>query len=185
MSVFEVFAREEQRSLVSGMTPFQGHAAHLTTASKICLIRLDGEVVGFHERDFRRNRVAYDVSHYIPILERKPGVIRKAAPFRAEHLPAPLAQVQARLNGREDGGEQMVRIFLEARDHGLEVVAAACAGALEADLCNGDVIPNILSRRCEPGPMPEVATPAGLELRTEPVADCARYDMLLAREENG
>ena len=148
-------------------------------------IRLDGEVVGCHERDFGRNRVAYDVSHYIPILERKPGAIRNGAPFRAEHLPAPLAHVRARLDGREDGGEHMVRILLEARDHGLEAVAAACAEALEAGVCNADVILNILSRRCEPGPVPEVATPAGLELRTEPVADCARYDMLLAGEDSG
>ena len=79
----------------------------------------------------------------------------------------------------------MVRILLEARDHGLEAVAAVCAEALEAGVCNADVILNILSRRCEPGPVPEVATPAGLELRTEPVADCARYDMLLAGEESG
>ena len=214
MSIFEVFACEERRCLVPGMAPFRGHAAHPTTASKTCLIRfdnnkysvearaagravevrawadrveirLDGEVVGCHERDFGRNRVAYDVSHYIPILERKPGAIRNGAPFRAEHLPAPLAHVRARLDSRENGGEHMVRILLEARDHGLEAVAAACAEALEAGVCNADVILNILSRRCDPGPVPEVATPAGLELRTEPVADCARYDMLLAGEDSG
>ena len=121
-------------------------------------IRLDGEVVGCHERDFRRNRVAYDVSHYIPILERKPGAIRNGAPFRAEHLPPPLARVRERLDDREDGGADMVRILLSAREHGLEVVAAACAEALEAGVCNADVIVNILSRRCEPLPVPDVAT---------------------------
>ena len=65
------------------------------------------------------------------------------------------------------------------------MVAAACAEALEAGVCNADVIVNILSRRCEPLPVPDVATPAGLELRSEPVADCARYDMLLAGENSG
>ncbi|MDE0343098.1 MAG: IS21 family transposase, partial [Deltaproteobacteria bacterium] len=142
-------------------------------------IRLDGEVVGSHARDFRRNRVAYDVRHYIPVLERKPGAIRNGAPFRAEHLPAPLARVRERLDGRENGGADMVRILLGARDHGLEAVAAACAEALAAGVCNADVILNILSRRCQPSPVGDVATPAGLELRSEPAADCARYDMLL------
>ena len=161
MSIFEVFACEERRCLVPGMAPFRSHAVHLTTASKTCLIRfdnnkysvearavgrvvevrawadrveirLDGEVVGCHERDFGRNRVAYDVSHYIPILERKPGAIRNGAPFRAEHLPAPLAHVRAHLDSRENGGEHMVRILLQARDHGLEAVSATCAEALEA-----------------------------------------------------
>ena len=41
MSIFEVFACEERRCLVPGMAPFRGHAVHLTTASKTCLIRFD------------------------------------------------------------------------------------------------------------------------------------------------
>ena len=214
MSIFEVFACEEQRCLVPGIAPFRGHASHPTTASKTCLvrydnnkysvearaagrpvevraladrveIRLDGEVVGSHARDFRRNRVAYDVRHYIPVLERKPGAIRNGAPFRAEHLPAPLARVREHLDGRDDGGADMVRILLGARDHGLEAVAAACTEALEAGVCNADVILNILSRRCQPSPAGDVATPAGLELRSEPAADCARYDMLLDGRDSG
>jgi len=60
-------------------------------------------------------------------------------------------------------------------------VAAACAEALEAGACSADLILNILSRRCEPGPPAAVATPAGLEPGAGPVADCARYDDLLGR----
>ena len=130
-----------------------------------------------------RNRHVYDVRHFIPVLERKPGALRNGAPFRAEHLPPAVAEVKARLEAREDGGREMVRILLEARDRGLELVAAACAEALEAGACSADLVLNILSRRCDPGPAAPVATPAGLELSAEPVADCARYDDLLGRQE--
>ncbi len=210
MSILEVFLRAEQRCLASPMPPFRGHVPVVTKASRTCMIRfdmnwysvdarasgrpvegrayadrvevrLDGRVVADHERHFGRNRHIYDVLHFIPILERKPGALRNGAPFRAEHLPPAVAEVKARLDSREDGGKQMVRILLEARDRGLEPVAAACAEALEAGACNADLILNLLSRRCDPGPAAVVATPAGLELRTEPVADCARYDDLLGR----
>ena len=210
MSVLDVFLREEQRCLASPAAPFRGHVPIVTTASITCMIRfdtnwysvdaraagrpvegrayadrvevrLDGQVVADHERHFGRNRHVYDVRHFIPILERKPGALRNGAPFRAEHLPPAVAEVKARRDSREDGGKQMVCILLEVRDRGLEAVAAACAEALEAGGCSADLVLNILSRRYDPGPAAAVATPAGLELGAEPVADCARYDDLLGR----
>ena len=210
MSILEVFLREERRCLASPAPPFRGHVPVVTKASRTCMVRfdtnwysvearaagrpvearafadrvevrLDGRVVADHERHFGRNRHVYDVRHFIPVLERKPGALRNGAPFRAEHLPPAVAEVKARLEAREDGGREMVRILLEARDRGLEPVAAACAEALEAGACSADLVLNILSRRCDPGPAAPVATPAGLELSAEPVADCARYDDLLGR----
>ncbi len=208
-TIFEVFAGEEQRCLVPGTEPFRGHASRQATASKTCLvhfdnnkysvearaagrpvelraladrveIRLGGEIVGSHVREFGRGRAIYDVSHYIPILARKPGAIRNGAPFRARHLPAPLAAVRERLETGKDGGEQMVRILLGARDHGLEAISDACAEALAAGICNADLILDIAARRCQPGPPPQVPIPAGLELGDPPAADPARYDRLLA-----
>ena len=210
MSILEVFLREEQRCLASPVPPFRGYAPIAAKASRTCMIRfdmnwhsvearasgrpvegrayadrvevrLDGQVVADHERHFGRNRHICDVRHFIPILERKPGALRNGAPFRAEHLPPAVAEAKARLDSREDGGKQMARIPLEARDRGLEPVAAACAEALEAGACSADPVLNILSRRRDPGPAAVVATPAGLELRTEPVADCARCDDLPGR----
>ncbi len=78
-----------------------------------------------------RDRHACDVRHFIPIPERKPGALRNGAPFRAEHLPPEVAEVKARLESREGGGRQMVRILLETRDRSLAPVATACAEALE------------------------------------------------------
>ena len=209
-TILEVFEREEQQCLAPLAPPFRGYVPVGTSASKTCLVRFDsnkysvearaagrpvdarayadrvevrlnGQVVADHERRFGRNQVAFDVLHYIPILERKPGAVRNGAPFQAENLPPALAEVRKRLDAREGGDSEMVRILLEVRDRGLRPVDAACAEALEAGACSADLVLNILSRRCDPAPAATVATPAGLELRTEPVADCARYDDLLGR----
>ena len=212
-TIFEVFAGEEQRCLVPGTEPFRGHASRQTTASKTCLvrfvgnsysvearaagrpvelraladhveIRLGGEIVGSHIREFGRGQAVYDISHYIPILARKPGAVRNGAPFRARHLPAPLAAVRERLDGCKDGSEQMVHILLGARDHGIEAICAACVEALETGSCNADLILNIAARRCQPAPPPQVPVPARLELGDPPAADPARYDRLLARRQD-
>ena len=109
-----------------------------------------------------------------------PGRSAGGAPFRARHLPAPLAAVRERLETGRDGGEQMVCILPGARDHGLEAISAACAEALETGIRNADLILDIAARRCRPGPVPQVPIPAGPELREPPAADPARYDRLLA-----
>ena len=60
-----------------------------------------------------------------------------------------------------------------------------CAEALEAGLRSADAILNILARRTAPAPAETVTAPAHLRLREEPVADCARYDRLIAEARRG
>ena len=69
-------------------------------------------------------------------------------------------------------------ILCAVRREGMEEVASACAEALASDAVSADVVPDILSRRRDPGPPPEIGTPEGLRLALEPEADCARYDLL-------
>ena len=207
-SIHEVFAGEEQRCLAPSVGPFAGWRSQHASVSPTCMVRFDnnrysvearavgrpveirgyaelveimlgGELVGSHRRRFGRNRQVYDITHFIPILERKPGALRNGAPFKAGLLPGPLAQVKERLGRLEDGDRQMVDILLEARHRGLDAVSAACAEALEAGLCSSDVILNILARRCERTASAQVETPQGLKLGCEPQADCKRYDSLL------
>ena len=45
-------------------------------ASRIVILQ-DGRVVGEHARVFGRDRTIYDPWHYVPVLERKPGALRK------------------------------------------------------------------------------------------------------------
>ena len=72
----------------------------------------------------------------------------------------------------------MVKILSAVLSDGLAAVEAACAEALAGGVHSADVVLNILSRRREPGPVPTILTPEGLQLRHLPIADCARYDQL-------
>ena len=114
----------------------------------------------------------------MPVLARKPGALRNGAPFRDWPLPASLERVRRKLRGFDDGDRQMVKILSAALSDGLAAVETACAAALADGLHSADVVLNILSRRREPDPVPTILTPAGLQLRHLPIADCARYDQL-------
>ena len=139
---------------------------------------LEGEKVGGHPHCFERGRTVYEPLHYLRVLERKPGALRNGAPFRNWTLPAFIAEVRARLSGFADGDRQMVRILAAVQSDGMAEVEAACAEALASGAAGADLVLNLLSRRRDPGPAPEVAVPERLRLREEPKADCARYDRL-------
>ena len=205
-SVWDVF-EAERPTLIDYVSAFDGFHEKTAAASKSCLVqfdrnrysvaaraankavqvhayadrivvRLDGEIVGEHERRFGRDQVAYDPWHYVPVLARKPGALRNGAPFRDWQLPSALAQVRRRLATHPDGDRQFVDILSAVPEDGLDAVEAACAEALGAGLFSRDVVLNLLARRKQPDRPPPIATPAGLALVVEPVADCARYDLL-------
>ena len=49
-------------------------------------------VVASHPRLFDRGQTRYDWRHYLPLVERKPGVLRNGAPFA--DMPEPLVRLQ-------------------------------------------------------------------------------------------
>lgn len=202
-SVFE----EERPSLVPYAGPFDGFHAVPASASKTCLVRFDnnkysvaahavgrpvevrayaerieirqeGRIVGQHGRCFGRDQTVYDPWHYVPVLARKPGALRNGAPFKDWVLPAALERVRRKLRTVGDGDRQMVEILTAVLDDGLPAVEAACAEALAEGVHSAAVILNILARRKEVAPVPTIMTPAALQLRHQPLADCARYDSL-------
>lgn len=113
------------------------------------------------------------------MLARKPGALRNGAPFKDWVLPAGIDKIRRRLAALDDGNRQMVSILTAVLQDGLQAVEAACAEALREGVCSADVILNILARQREPtAPVTIMTTPQALRLRSEPVADCARYDSL-------
>ncbi len=74
--------------------------------------------------------------------------------------------------------KQMVSILTAVLSDGLPAVEAACQAALKDGLHSADVVLNILARQRDPAPAATIATPAGLQLRDAPIADCGRYDNL-------
>jgi transposase len=206
-SIFEVF-EDERASLTPFIGPFAGFTEKAMRATTTCLIAhdrnkysvhakaagrgvvvrvfadrimalLDDEVVADHPRSFKRDQVIYDPWHYLPVLKRKPGALRNGAPFKDWALPPAIAKLRAKLRTHPDGDRQFVKILAAALDHGVDAVEAACAEALAGGAANGDVVIAILARRAEPPPAPSITTPEALRLKSEPIADCARYDALL------
>jgi transposase len=142
------------------------------------VIRQDGQVVAEHRRSFGRGETIYDPWHYVPVLTRKPGALRNGAPFKDWVLPGAMERVRRKLAGSDDGNRQMVDILSAVLTDGLPAVEAACAAALAEGVHSADVILNILARRRDPGPSASILTPAALQLRHAPSADCTRYDRL-------
>ena len=124
-TIWEVF-QEERTSLMDLRGPFDGFVEKAVRASTTCLIMADhnrysvdaraagrmvlvrshaerivvllgDEVVADHPRQFRRNQIIYDPWHYLPVLMKKPGVLRNGAPFKDWALPPALTQVRAKI----------------------------------------------------------------------------------------
>lgn len=208
-TVAEVFA-DEQEHLVRVKVPFDSYrettarvsftslvnfdrnrySVHASAVGKTIAVRAyadrlilvaDGQTVGVHVRQFGRDKTLFDPWHYLEVLKRKPGALRNGAPFKDWELPVPLKEVRAALLNRPDGDKQFVGILCAALTHGLEAVVDACAEAVAANTISRDVILNILSRTGEEAPPEQCAAPSHLPpLRMPPVADCRRYDQLLA-----
>ncbi len=106
----------------------------------------------------------------------------------ARHSKAGICRCRRRFSARlqhDAGGDrQFVKILGRLPEDGVVAVAHACAEAPEAGIADGDVVLAILARKRQPPAPPNTTTPEALKLRTEPTADCARYDALRQRRED-
>lgn len=208
-TVAQVFA-EEQSGLLRVHAPFEAYKEQPVRVSTTALVAYDtnrysvaadmvgktvmlrayaerivvveaGAVIGEHPRQFGRHQVAYDPWHYVGVLQRKPGALRNGAPFRDWDLPAPLVAMRQALGAHADADRQFVAILGAVGTYGLESVVAACAQALEMGAASRDVVLNLLARLHD-GPDAPVCEPPGHlpALSAPPIADCARYDVLLS-----
>lgn len=135
----------------------------------------DGEVVARHARSFERHQTHYDFTHYIDLIERKPGALRNGAPFT--QMPEPLLQLQRHLLKHPGGDRVMAQVLAAIPVHGLDAVLVAVELALESGRPSGEHVLNVLARlKDESAPVPAIAAP--LALREEPAANVDRYDAL-------
>ena len=205
-SIASVFT-EEQSALRPITTPFDGYVEEMARVSNTCLIRLDynrysvpaafagkavsvrrsadqvrvvfeREVIAAHPRRFGREQLICDPWHYLPVLEKKPGALRNGAPFLDWELPQAIQMVRDRLLKQPKGDRAFAELLLMAREVGLEALQVACELALDAGVITGAVDMNELRRLMAPHRPDALDLPQTLQLRTEPMADCARYDAL-------
>ena len=205
-SIAEVFT-EERTALRPIMAPFDGYVEDLLRVSSTCLIRLDynrysvpaafagravsvrrtadqvrivheGETIAVHPRRFGRDGLICDPWHYLPVLEKKPGALRNGAPFLDWDLPPAIRTVRDRLLKQPKGDRAFAELLLMARDAGLEPLQVACELTLDSGVITGAVVMNELRRLVAPNRPEVLEVPDRLQLQTEPLADCARYDAL-------
>jgi transposase len=132
------------------------------------------------ERSFERDQTIYDWTHYISLIERKPGALRNGAPFKS--MPEPLQELQRQLLKHAGGDRVMARVLSAVPLHGLEAVLVAVELALQSGRVSAEHVLNVLSRLKEQRPNTESAQ-TGLTLAEPPQADVLRYDRLrIARE---
>ena len=140
----------------------------------------NGAVVARHERSFERHQTHYDFTHYIDLIERKPGALRNGAPFA--QMPEPLIGLQRHLLKHPGGDRVMAQVLAAIPVHGLDAVLVAVELALESGRPSGEHVLNVLARLKDAAtPVPAIAAP--LALTEEPAANVDRYDGLRQQSE--
>jgi hypothetical protein len=97
---FDGYVEQPVRVSATALVHFQRNRYSVPTqqAHRVVSLRIypaelvvvaDGEVVARHARSFERHQTHYDFTHYIDLIESKPGALRNGAPFA--QMPEPLA----------------------------------------------------------------------------------------------
>ena len=152
-------------------------AGHIVSArlypSRVVIVA-DDQVMAEHERLSDRGQARYDWQHYIPLVQRKPGVLRNGAPFA--DMPEPLLQLQRALMRRPGGDRVMAQVLAAVPTAGLEAVLVAVSLVLETGAVSAEHVLNVLAR-LNAAPAPEQVETA-LQVSEPPRADTGRYDSL-------
>lgn len=172
------------RNRYSVPADFAGKIVSVRTSATRIKVVADNREIADHPREFGRDQLACDPWHYLPVLERKPGALRNGIPFREWDLPKAIRTVRDHILSQSRGDRAFVELLQVASQHGLEALDSACQLAMNAGTLSAGVVMNELRRLVEPPRLP-VNDPQAeeyndrLRLTIEPLANCARYDMLL------
>jgi hypothetical protein len=193
----------EQPHLMPTPEPFDGYVEHPARVSSTCLVSVarnrysvpcelaghlvstrlypgrvvvvaDDKLLASHERLSSRGETRYDWQHYIPLVQRKPGVLRNGAPFA--DMPDSLMRLQRALMRRAGGDRVMAQVLNAVPTSGLEAVLVAVDLVLDSGGVSAEHVLNVLARLGS-GPAPEPVDTA-LQLSEPPLADAGRYDSL-------
>ena len=148
---------------------------------RLVVVSADGEWVNL-ARSFERDQTLYDWTHYISLIERKPGALRNGAPFKT--MPEPFQELQRQLLKHPGGDRVMAQVLSAVTLHGVSDVLVAVELALQSGRVSAEHVLNVLARLKEPRhDTAEVQT--GLVLAEPPQANVSRYDSLRTTKEAG
>jgi hypothetical protein len=139
----------------------------------------EDQIVASHARLSDRGQTNYDWQHYIPLVQRKPGVLRNGAPFA--DMPVPLLSLQRALFKRPGGDRVMAQVLAAVPTAGLDAVLVAVELVLEAGAVSAEHVLNVLARLNATPPPQNVET--ALTVNEVPTSDTGRYDSLRGPEQ--
>ncbi len=210
MSIADVY-QDERLRLMPNPRPFDGYIEHPARVSSTSLISFqrnrysvpcewvnamvsvrvyhdhlmvvspEGEFIRL-KRCFERDQTIYDWTHYIALIERKPGALRNGAPFRT--MPEPLRQLQDQLLRHPGGDRVMAQVLNAVTLHGLEAVLVAAELALQSGRVSAEHVLNVLSRLKEQTRSNEPVH-THLNLSRPSQANVDRYDRLRSQQMSG
>ena len=133
-----------------------------------------------------RHMHVLDPMHYLPLLERKPGLLGNGLPFKGEPWGEGLSRMRNELAWRrpEDGERRFVRILLLLREHPAEAVGEAVGSCVRLGLFSDEAVVSMLRGCPQPRPRRTIDFPADSPWRTEcsGIRPASVYDTLLGRE---
>lgn len=115
-----------------------------------------GEEIARHRRLWEREQVSYEPSHYLPLLERKPGALDFAAPLYRFELPACFETLRRKLESQKGhaGTKDYIRVLRLIESYSVSRVAQAIGKALPLPYPS----PEIVKLYCLPEEAPDVST---------------------------
>jgi transposase len=155
------------------------YSAPAERAHRACVVRgfvdrveieVNCELAAVHPRSYGQGQFVLEPLHYLKLLERKPGSLDNARPFKAEHLGAgwgeELASMRKELEYRQPGGvgtKQFIDILLLLLVHSMEAVKRAVGVCVSRRAYSAAAVVNVL--RNEPArPAPRLDLSARDEL---------------------
>lgn len=126
------------------------HCAHHPVVVKgypdtVVICRNDN-VIAEHERLWGKEEVAYDPSHYLELLEHKPGALDYAEPLAEWELPLCFHLLRGRLEeqGQVQGIKEYIRVLRLLEKHPLDSVTHAIEKTLKLRHCSRDIVAQYL-----------------------------------------
>lgn len=210
----ELFEEEKGHFLPLPQTDFEACKRIHTQVSKQLLVRVDGndysapcrwahhpvmakafvdrvdifhqdERIATHARNYDKHAFVLNPLHYIPMLERKPGGLFNARPFKGEPWGADFERMRTELEYRYgyDGTKKYIRILLLFKDFEQARVKDAVRICVRRRAFNEEAVRTVLTN--EP-----VSRPPDLDLSHRPELACVTggeraigvYDALLGKE---
>jgi len=149
-------------------------------------IECDGQLIAEHHRDWGRHQTTFDWTHYLGVLERKPGALDFARPLRGLNLPECYRVLRGRLEAADpqQGTREFIRVLrLHEEFRPAELEAAVEAALRLPTITVADV--RVLLERAQEAPTEPLSLETRPHLKAVQVRrpDLSGYGELLGERE--